>query len=139
MSEPNDALTRAQEEAARARREFEEFMAAPIPLPRPRPMAILAEVSGKMHKAVKARPQDLKLVAKDEHDNVIIERPFRPRREERIAVDGPHSAVGEMRWGREGEPWGNGIPTPSWNAGGGRGDELVKRNYNIFAVLREDD
>jgi hypothetical protein len=104
---------------------------------KPRPKVIAAEVSPRMHAAVKARPEKLRMIAEDEHGVAVIERPYRPRAEQPIPVDnGGRAAVGAMKWGHA--PWPGSIPTPRWNAEP-RGDELVRRNYDIFAVLREDD
>jgi hypothetical protein len=103
---------------------------------KPRPKVVAAEVSPRMHAAVKARPEKLRMIAEDEHGVAVIERPYRPRAETPIPVDnGGRAAVGAMKWGHA--PWPNSIPTPRWT--GLRGDELVKRNYDIFAVLREND
>jgi hypothetical protein len=107
----------------------------PLPQPKPQRKAVLAEVSPRMHAAVKANPEKLRLIAEDANGNAVVDRPYRRTREEQpISPDGPHtSAVGAIKWGR------SGFPGPVWDSGGGRGDELVKRNYDIYAVLREDD
>jgi hypothetical protein len=104
----------------------------------PRPKAILAEVGPRMRQAVEANPAELKLIAKDADGNTVIERPYRaPRKEEAISVDTRGgSAVGAMRWGRDTMLPGQG---PVWNSPEGRGDALVRRNYDIYAVLREDE
>jgi hypothetical protein len=44
-----------------------------------RPKMLHVEVSRRTFDAVKANPSELKLVAKDEHGNAVIERPARPR------------------------------------------------------------
>jgi hypothetical protein len=104
----------------------------------PRPKAILAEVGPRMRAAVEANPSELKLIAKDANGNTVIDRPYRaPRKEQAMGVDTRGgSAVGAMKWGRDTMLPGQG---PVWNSPESRGDELVRRNYDIFAVLREDD
>jgi hypothetical protein len=44
-----------------------------------RPKMLHVEVSRRTFDAVKANPGDLKLIAKDEHGNPVVERPHRPR------------------------------------------------------------
>jgi hypothetical protein len=104
----------------------------------PRPKAILAEVGPRMRAAVEENPAELKLIAKDANGNTVIERPYRaPRKEEAMSVDTRGgSAVGAMRWGRDTMLPGQGLV---WRDREGRGDALVRRNYDIYAVLREDD
>ena len=100
--------------------------------------AILAEVGPRMRAAVEENPAELKLIAKDANGNTVIERPYRaPRKEEAMSVDTRGgSAVGAMRWGRDTMLPGQGLV---WRDREGRGDALVRRNYVIYAVLREDD
>jgi hypothetical protein len=92
-----------------------------------------------MHAAVKAKPEALRMIAEDAQGNAVIERPYRPKAEAVLTPDRTTIAVGGIKWGRSG--FGPGLPSvPAWDAGGvGRGDELVKHQYDIFAVLREDD
>ena len=131
--------------SAQERKELDEFLAKGPPpgvrLKRPKPKAILAEVSPRMHAAVKARPEALRMIAEDASGNAVIERPYRPRpKTEAVLVpDRTTIAVGGSKWGRSG--FGPGLPSvPAWDVGGtDRGDELVKHQYDIFAVLREDD
>lgn len=123
-------------EEQQRRKELDEFLAkGPPPGVRLKRKAILAEVSPRMHAAVKAQPEKLRLVAEDEHGNAVIDRPYR-RTEEVITPDRTTIAVSGIKWGRGG--FGPGLPAPAWDRGG-RGDELVKHQYDIFAVLREDD
>jgi hypothetical protein len=107
----------------------------------PRPKAILAEVGPRMRQAVEDNPSELRLIAKDADGNTVIERPYRtPRNEEAMGVDTRGgSAVGAMKWGRDGiGPLRS--RRPNWdNPASGPGDHLVRRNYDIFAVLRGDD
>ena len=44
-----------------------------------RPRMLCIEVTERTWKAVKARPDELRLIAKDEHSVEVIERPHRPR------------------------------------------------------------
>jgi hypothetical protein len=104
---------------------------------KPKYKAILAEVSPRMHEAVKAKPEKLRLIAEDEHGNAVVDRPYRRRTEQPMVPDGPHSAIGAIRWGRSG--WPISVGNPDWDTGGRRGDELVQRNYDIYTVLREHD
>jgi hypothetical protein len=126
--------------SAEQRKELNEFLAnPPPPQRRPKPKAILAEVGPRMHAAVRAKPDKLRMIAEDASGNAVIERPYRPKTEAMITPDRTTIAVGGIKWGRSG--FGPGLPqAPVWDAGGGgRGDELVKHQYDIFAVLREDD
>lgn len=110
------------------------------PQPQPQRKAVLAEVSPRMHAAVKARPEALRMIAEDAQGNAVIERPYRHRKVEAVITpDRTTIAVGGSRWGRSG--FGPGLPAvPTWDVGAvGRGDELVRHQYDIFAVLREDD
>jgi hypothetical protein len=132
-----------EETATAGRMTMEEWIAKNPPPPfeslrKPRPKAILAEVGDRMRAAVEANPSELKLIARDAHGNTVIERPHRePRREQAMGVDNKGgSAVGAMKWGRDTMLPGQG---PVWNSPEGRGDELVRRNYDIFAVLRGDE
>ena len=122
---------------------MEEWIAINPPPPfeslrKPRPNAILAEVGDRMRAAVEANPSELKLIAKDAHGNAMIERLYRqPRREQTMVPDTKGgSAVGAMRWGRDTMLPGQGLV---WRDREGRGDALVRRNYDIYAVLREDE
>lgn len=127
--------------SAEQRKELDDFLAkGPPPSVRLKRKAVLAEVSPRMHAAVKAKPEALRMIAEDASGNAVIERPYRPRpKTEAVLVpDRTTIAVGGSKWGRSG--FGPGLPqAPAWDAGGGRGDELVKHQYDIFAVLREDD
>jgi hypothetical protein len=124
---------------------YEEWKALPRPDPKKMrlkseiPKAVLVEVTPRMHAAVKAKPDKLRMIAEDADGNAVIDRPFRPRQrqEQPIVPDGPHSAVGAIKWGRG--PWPTGIGNPVWSGDASRGDELVRHKYDIFAVLREDD
>ena len=124
--------------SAEQRKELDEFLAkGPPPGVRLKRKAVLAEVSPRMHAAVKARPEALRMIAEDASGNAVIERPYRPKAEAVITPDRTTIAVGGIKWGRSG--FGPGLPqAPVWDAPG-RGDELVKHQYDIFAVLREDD
>jgi hypothetical protein len=100
-----------------------------------RPKALLLEVSPRTYEAAKANPQDVMTIAKDVAGNKVIDRAYRAP-EKAISVDTRGgSAVGAMKWG------GNPMPGHGsvWQDREGRGDALVRRNYDIFAVLREDD
>jgi hypothetical protein len=115
-----------------------------------KPKAILAEVGPRMFAAAKAKPEKVRIVAEDEHGNAVIDRPYqgplrlteeqkhelrRRRQQQRFVPDGPHSSVGEIKWGHD--PWGGGIGNPRWKEGAREGG--VISNYDIFAVLREND
>jgi hypothetical protein len=125
--------------SAEQRKELDEFLAkGPPPGVRLKRKAVLAEVSPRMHAAVKAKPEALRMIAEDASGNAVIERPYRPKAEAVITPDRTTIAVGGIKWGRSG--FGPGLPqAPVWDVPGGRGDELVKHQYDIFAVLREDD
>jgi hypothetical protein len=129
-----------EETATAGRMTMEEWIAKnpPLFLRKPRLKAILAEVGPRMRAAVEANPSELKLIAKDTHGNTVIERPYpEPRREQAMVPDTKGgSAVGAMKWGRDPILPGQG---PVWNSPEGRGDELVRRNYDIYAVLRGDE
>jgi hypothetical protein len=118
------------------RKELDEWLAKPPPpVRRLLPKAILAEVSPRMHAAVQAKPERLRMIAEDAQGNAVIERPYRPKAEAVITPDRV-GAIGGIKWGRGG--WPNDIGNPVWD-GPARGDELVKHQYDIFAVLREND
>jgi hypothetical protein len=145
MSEPDD-------------KSYEELLAEwPPPFrgrAKPRPKMIAAEVSPRMHAAVKAKPDKLRMIAEDAQGNAVIERPYRPRREpytpafgdygqrrapeKPVVIDnGGGVARGEMKWGQH-TPWSvRGIPRPPERSL--RGDELVVHQYDIFAVLRQEE
>jgi hypothetical protein len=118
-------------------KELNELMLNPPP-PRPERKVVAVEVTPRMQAAVKARPDKLRMIAEDADGNAVIERPYRParRQEQPIVPDGPHSAVGAIKWGHA--PWPGRVGNP-FRDGAGRGDELVRHQYDIFAVLREDD
>jgi len=54
------------------RKELDEFLAkGPPPGVRLKRKAVLAEVSPRMHAAVKAKPDALRMIAEDEHGNAV--------------------------------------------------------------------
>jgi hypothetical protein len=114
----------------------EWFAKGPPPVRQLLPKAILAEVSPRMHAAVQAKPEALRMMAEDADGNAVIERPYRRPRSEEVLTPDRVGAVGGMKWGRSG--WPNDIGNPVWDRPA-RGDELVKHQYDIFAVLREND
>ena len=63
--------------------QIEWLLAQPIPMKKRKMLHV--EVSERTFKAVKERPEELRLIAKDEHDNVVVERPHRPMTEAEAA------------------------------------------------------
>jgi hypothetical protein len=58
------------------RKELDEWLAKPPPpMPEPKPKAVFVEVSPRMHAAVRARPEKLRLIAEDADGNAVFEKP----------------------------------------------------------------
>jgi hypothetical protein len=113
----------------------------PYSPPRIRPKVLAIEVPERTFETAKAKPDKIRILTEDEFGNRVIGAAPIPREraapEQPVAVDnGGKAAHGEMKWGNA--PWPGNIPAPRWD-GGLRGDELVARNYDIYACLKRDD
>jgi hypothetical protein len=146
---------------------YAEFLANPPtgflrkqPLAKPKPKAVFVEVSARMHAAVRARPEKLKLIAEGADGVAVIEKPAAAGR----------SRVGAVRWGealseaavgteayerlraqpggRGSEPGSGSPPDQRWklrqgryvpDTRGDRADGYVVSDYDIFAVLKESE
>jgi hypothetical protein len=118
------------------RKELDEFLANPPP-PRPQRKLVTVEVTPRMHAAVKAKPEKVRMSAEDADGNAVIERPaWRPPPEKLIVPDGPQSGNGGSIWTRSGFP--NGIASPFRDAVGS-GDELVQHKYDIYRLMPGDE
>jgi hypothetical protein len=124
---------------------FEEWCATKPPEEddEPKPKVLAIEVPERTFETAKAKPNKIRILTEDEFGNRVIGaaliRRERAAPEQPVSVDnGGRAAQGEMKWGKQ--PWqGGGIPNRSWDGGRGGGDELVSRNYDIFACLKGDD
>lgn len=123
---------------------LDEMLAMPIPRVKKRKV-VIAEVGERMHEAVKAKPEKLRMIAEDEHGNTVIERPYRASHQppQSVVPDGPHSATGEIRWKRRNEGWDHPkIGNPYWDERFGRSsypdESMVVHEYDPVAVLRRE-
>lgn len=77
-----------RDEYAKLEKEFEQLMATPIPRAKPKPAPkVVAAVSDRMNAAIKARPENVRVVAKTDEGVTLVERPRVLERLEVIEVD----------------------------------------------------
>jgi hypothetical protein len=149
---------------------YEELLANPPTgflrkrsLAKPKPKAVFVEVSARMHAAVRARPEKLRMIAEDAQGNAVIEKPAAAgnARTKTVKWGEPlrESELGKEEYERRRTQPGQAVPASGsqsppdqqwkrkrgWDGSeryvpdtrGDRADAMVVSDYDIFAVLKE--